>query len=398
MSEIKDYFDGITTAKSADDIVKSVMERAERRPERSRLRFKPLAVAAAAAVVLVGGFTAAAATGLVDFNEIFGGRITATDEQLAGSLVGTAKDFAWSVSDNDYMIELKGITGSKSDMLLVYEIARTDGRPVTDFMTNIPEDGMLKGFIDIAFSDESTFSSAMDSNQYIVNDKGNIEAYNRIITDGDISGQRYSVEGVNLYPEQTLQAFLQQQDEAIFMWDHKSSEHPIGFYSYNSFNDNEPLNIALDDERIIGLELSWNVDFTYSPSETAILSKSISDDAATVSINRCSRSTKESETLECKITKSHFSCVGGWLKVEYYGDGTGTVYEKNNKVYLLTENGSELPCAFVEHGHGTLYVGEPVTTIDIEIRYSETLDAPITAIDISEITAISINGETFPLA
>ncbi len=398
MSEIKDYFDSITTSKSTEDIAKKVMERTEKRPERSRPKFKPFAVAAAATVALVGGVTAAAATGLIDFNEIFGGRITAQDEQLAGALVGAAQDFTWSVSDDDYMIELKGITGSKSDMLLVYEIARVDGKPVADFMTNIPEDGRLEGFIDIAFSDESAFSSAMDSNQYIVNDKGNIEVYNRIITDGNISGQCYSIDGVNLYPEQTLQAFLQQQDEAIFMWDHKSSEHPIGFYSYNSFNDNEPLNIALDDERIIGLELSWSVDFTYSPSETAILSKSISDENTTVSINRWARFTRETETLECKIIKSHFSCVGGWLEVEYYGDRTGTEYEKNNNVYLLTQNGSELPCAFVEHGHGTSYVSEPVTTIHIEIRYSETLDDPITAIDISEITAVSINGEIFPLA
>lgn len=397
MSEIKNYFDSITTSKNTVDIAKEVMERTEKIPEKKEMRFKPLAVAMAAAVALTAGVTAVAATGLINFNEIFGGKITATDEQLAGALIGTVQDFTWSVSDDDYVIELKGITGSKSDMLLVYEIARTDGKPVTDFMTNIPEDGRLKGFIDIAFSDESAFSSAMDSNQYIVNEKGNIEVYNRIITDGDINGQRYSINGVNLYPEQTLQAFLQQQDEAVFMWDHKNSERPIGFYSHKSFDDNKPLNIALNDERIIGLELSWSVDFTYSPSETAILSKSIADDAATVSINRCTRSTKEAETLECKITKNHFSCVGGWLKVEYYGDKTGAEYEKNNKVYLLTDSGSELPCTLVGHGHGTLYVNEPVTTIDIEIRYSETTNAPITTIDISQITAISINGEILPL-
>ena len=237
MDKMKSYFDNISPEKSHEQITQDVISKAE--SSARKRRFRPLTAVAAATAVMAVGVTTAAATGLLNINDIFGGRISAQDEALAGNLMIAAEDFTWTVSDDDYMIELKGVTGSKSDMLMVYEIKRTDGKPVTDYMTNVPEDGMLVGFVEASFSDESAFSKAMDDNQYTVNENGNIEIYNRIITNGDLSGQQYSVNGVNLYPNHELWDFLQQQNDSIFMWDHRGDEHPIGFYSQNSFKENK---------------------------------------------------------------------------------------------------------------------------------------------------------------
>lgn len=391
MDKIKAYFDGFVPEHSPEQIAGAVIQAAK---ESKRRRIRPIVAAAAAAVVMTAGVSAAAATGLLNINEIFGGRITAEDETLAGALVGAAKDFTWTVSDEDYAIGLKGVTGSESDMLLMYEIVRTDGKPVTDFMTNIPEDGILKGFIDISFSDENAFSAACDTNVYCVNEQGNIEVFNRIITNGDLTGQHYSVRGTNLYPEQQMWDYLQHKDIGITMYTPlEGSERPVGFYKKT-----EPAGIELNDENIIGLELSWSIDFTYSPSEAARLSKAIKEDAE-ISVSRWLARTGGLDTLECKVTKSHFSCVGGWIEAEYRGEATIGIYDdKHNDIYLLTDSGEQLPCTFVGWGSRTSYIGEPVTSIDIEVRYGEYSDGPITAIDISEITAISINGETFPLA
>ncbi|MBE6901480.1 MAG: hypothetical protein E7478_03315 [Ruminococcaceae bacterium] len=396
MDKIKCYFDNISPEKSPEQIAQNVISNAE--SSARKRSFRPLTAVAAAAAVMAVGVTAAAATGLLNINDIFGGRISAQDEVLAGELVIAAEDFTWSVSDDDYMIELKGVTGSKSDMLLVYEIKRTDGKPVTDYMTNVPEDGALVGFVEVGFSDESTFSKAMDDNQYAVNEHGNIEIYNRIITNGDLSGQQYSVNGVNLYPYHELWDFLQQQNDRIFMWDHRSDEHPIGFYSYNSFKENKPLDIALNDEHIIGLELTWSIDFTFSPSNTATLSKTIKDTDNTINIDRRNTYSRIVDTLDCKIIQNHFSCVGGWIELEYSGEPKVGDFENYNEIYLITEDKTPIPCTFVSRGYSTLYVNGAVTTIDFEIRYSDTVEGPITAIDISEIEAISINGEIFPLA
>ena len=396
MSEIKNYFDKISPEHTPEQIAQAVIQRADSGAKKRR--FKPFTAIAAAAAVMAVGVTTAAATGLLNINDIFGGRISAQDEVLAGELVVAAEDFTWSVSDEDYMIELKGVTGSKSDMLLVYEIKRTDGKPVTDYMTNIPEDGALVGFVEVGFSDESAFSTAMDDNQYAVNEHGNIEINNRIITNGDLTGQQYSVNGVNLYPNHELWSFLQQQNDRIFMWDHRSDEHPIGFYSHNSFKENKPIDIALNDERIIGLELTWSIDFTYSPSDIAMLSKAIEKDAMTIDIERRTAYSQIVDTLDCKIIQNHFSCVGGWIELEYSGEPETGDIEKCNEVYLITEDKTHIPCTFTSRGYSTLYINGAVTTVDVEIRYSETADGPITAIDIDKITAISINGEIFPLA
>ena len=398
MNKIETYYDGIShgkdTAKLADDIIRRANHTAKKRS------FRPAAAIAAAAVLMVGGVTAAAATGLLNINDMFGGRISAQDEQLAQGLVGAAKDFTWTTSDDDYAIELKGVTGSESDMLLMYEIVRTDGRPVTDFMTNIPEDRGLVGFVEVGFSDENAFSTAMSDNQYAVNEQGNIEIFNRIITNGDLRGQQYSVNGVNLYPYHELWIFLQRQKDNIFMWDYHTDEHPIGFYSHESFKANKPVDIALDDERIIGLELTWSIDFTYSPSDITTLSKTISTEDTAFAVYRRNPYKNSIETLNCTIAKNHFSCVGGWLECEYFGEANIGDFDKQNEVHLITEDNMLIPCSFVNRGYSTDYseVKSGVTTLDVEIRYSETADAPITAIDISEITAISINGETFPLA
>ncbi len=112
MSEIKDYFDGITTAKSADDIVKSVMERAAKRPERSRLRSKPLAVAAAAAVVLVGATVGVGAANDWNYSQAFKALFEANQERTYGETIVEPVDFNYDgyTKSLDVQYEYKGHT------------------------------------------------------------------------------------------------------------------------------------------------------------------------------------------------------------------------------------------------------------------------------------------------
>ena len=396
MNKIEAYYDGIShgkdTAKLADDIIRKANHTAKKRS------FRPAAVAVAAAVLMVGGVTAAAATGLLNINDMFGGRISAQDEQLAQGLVGAAKDFTWTTSDDDYAIELKGVTGSESDMLLMYEIVRADGRPVTDFMTNIPEDGELDMFTDISFSDHSPYMMT-GSDMYFINEDGNVDIYYRIITNGNITGEHYSQKSVNLYPEKMLWDYLQHKDVGIVMhMPREWSDRPIGFYNDEAFNDKTPLDIPINDENIIGLELEWSIDFTYYPSDIAALSKSIPEEDADVEVTHWKSLVGGLETLDCNVTYSHFSCVGGWLEVEYAGEAyIGSNYEGHNEVYLLMDNDEIHPCSFVGRGH-TFYGDEAVTGIDIEVRYGDAAEDTISAVDIEKIKAVYINGKTFPLA
>ncbi len=397
MNKIKAYFDGISHGKDCGQLADDIMRRANCTAKKRG--FRPVAIAVAAAVLMVGGVTAAAATGLLDINNMFGGRISTQDEQLAQGLIGAAKDFKWTTSDDDYAIELNGVTGSESDMLLMYEIVRADGRPVTDFMTNIPEDGELDMFTDISFSDNSPYT-VTGSDMCFINEDGNIGIYYRIITNGNITGEHYSQKSVNLYPEKKLWDHLQHMDVGIVMhMPREWSDRPIGFYNHEAYNEKTPLDIPLNDENIIGLELEWSIDFTYFPSDIAALSKSVSEENADVSITRWKTFMGGLETLDCNVTYSHFSCVGGWLEVEYAGEAyIGDNYEAHNEVYLLMYNGETHPCSFVGRGQGTFYEDETVTRIDIEVHYGDTADGTISAVDIDKIKAVYINGKTFPLA
>lgn len=392
---IKEYYDKQRLGISAEDMTARVMRAAQEQPKHRAVR-KPAVVAAAAAVVVMAGGVTAAATGMFNINDIFGGRINAQDEQLAGELVIAAEDFSWSVSDDDYMIEFKGITGSISDMMLVYELKRTDGKPVIDYMTNIPEDGRLIGLVDYNFPDETAFTTFLNTDQYIINEQGNVEVCNQIITDGDLSTYHYSVDTINLYPEEILYSYMRENDIFMKSERYKDYDNSVGFYN----NDHDtPTAIALNDERVIGLELTWNVDFTYSPSDIAAFSKSISNEDAVLEVSRWTTYEKtEKETFNCNVIKSQFSCVGGWIEVKYQGASSGVLYNELNEVYLLTADDSKVPCVFEGIGHSMCLVDNAETTLRTVIRYSDTIDSPITAIDISEIVAISINGETFPLA
>lgn len=111
MSEIKDYFEGITTSKSVDDIAKSVMA-AEKRPEKSKMRFKPLAVAAAAAVALVGATVGVGAANDWDYSQAFRALFEANQTRTYGeTLVEPAEfDYDGYTKTLDMQHEYKGHT------------------------------------------------------------------------------------------------------------------------------------------------------------------------------------------------------------------------------------------------------------------------------------------------
>lgn len=402
MNEIKNYFDSISHEHSPEELAQTVIAKAERGAKRRS--FKPLTAVAAAAIVMAVGVTTAAATGLLNINDIFGGRISAQDEVLAGELMIAAEDFTWSVSDEDYMIELKGVTGSKSDMLLVYEIKRVDGEPVTDYISNLSDNEMLvsKYWSECSAEDSITklgvpldrdITSMSTDTQFSITEAGNIEVYYKMTTDGDISNTTVTIDHLNLYPKNILADFEEQNDMYLFY--SPNDTVATGFYSWDNDDiyDGKPLDIAINDERIIGLELEWTVQLSYNPNDTAIKTKQL--DANTVNLYY---SSKGLGNTEFTLVENEFSCVSGRLEMTRTGSMlNGSITEEFNEIYLIADSGENIPCVVILHGQSYDHIEKTEDHV-VEIRYSETADGPITAIDIEKITAISINGETFPLA
>ncbi|MBQ8195563.1 MAG: hypothetical protein IJZ47_09365 [Oscillospiraceae bacterium] len=393
---IKEYYDKQRLGISAEDMTARVTRAAQEQPKHRAVR-KPAVIAAAAAVVVMAGGVTAAATGMFNINDIFGGRINAQDEQLAEALVAAA-DLTWTVSDEDYMIELKGVTGSEYDMMVALEISREDGKPVTDFMTNIPEDGrLICMYNDSSFDNDEfeiyRYSTEVRRQMYLnVNDEGNVDVCYMVASDGCIADADYRLQAMNLYPEKPLREFEDTND--VFLWYGEGTEVPTGFYSYDeSFSKGESRDIAVNDESIIGLELEWAIQFHYDPAAAAAVEKTADCTELTM---YWSDETGSVGAADVTVKVNCFSVVGGRMLLEYSGTGIKGSLSESNELYLIMEDGEEIPCTI----SGTFSYSETESggSATVFIRYSEDAYGNITAIDITKAEAISINGETFPLA
>ena len=78
------YYDSITPESSDAEFLKGVLRKAENMDtiNKKRTSKRPVLIACAAALTLCVGVSAAAATGLLIFEDIFGDRLVAESEQL----------------------------------------------------------------------------------------------------------------------------------------------------------------------------------------------------------------------------------------------------------------------------------------------------------------------------
>ncbi len=402
MNEIKDYFNKISLTQTSESLAERVMS-ASRQPAR-KLSLRPLTAAAAAVAVLAVGVTGAAATGLLDFNTIFGGFMMTEDEKLAETLLSCAQNVEWSVSDEDYEIVLKGVTGSQNDMLVNYEIVRTDGKPVKDFFTNLPQSDRLDS-IATDFSDTERYLSAKEAGEDIkqrsstaitINEDGNIEIFGRMISDSDITGSRQSSECYNIYPHEALQSFLY-TNGVLSVIDENGAFFSHGTES-GSFIRSD---ISVTDERIIGLSLEWKLAFDYYPTEAALSSKCISDMSQPV-ILRQRYGTQGLKQAEYTIFDSSFTSVGGRLMIQQ-PDTTAKIDEQPSlaneymDTFLITSDGKQIEVSLGYMGSYYEKQDEDIDMYCIDVRYSTDKISEITVVNVDDITAISINGTVFPI-
>ncbi len=396
MNEIKDYFDRIKLTQPAEQLADTLIRsHHQNSPKR---RFKPAAAVAAAAAVLTVSVTGAAA-GLLDFNAIFGGFMMSEDEKLAQELLSCAENVEWYTSDENYQIVLKGVTGSGQDMLVNYEIVRTDGKPVKDFFTNLPQDGRLAsvstGFIRQPVSPEQDVKMK-STTQIAINEEGNIEFFGRLISDTDITGSRQSNEGYNFYPDREFRSFkyVNRLFDVIVENGAMFSHGVEGAQFAES-------DIPLTDERIIGLPLEWKISFDYYPTEAALKSKSISDMSQTL-ILRQKYGLEGLMQKEYTIFDSSFTSVGGRIMIQCddttprYTDAT-TIANEYMDSYIITSDGKQYEVALNHIGDYFNEQDESIDMLCIDVRYSTDKSSEITVINIDDITAISINGTVFPI-
>lgn len=430
---IKKAFEQITPSEELVDSVLAV-ESETFKPEKIRPKRKisvkrvVTAVCAACAIV-AGGITAAAVTGILSFETVFEKYIVVKDSELANSLAGTVSNFKYKVSDEDYKIDVKGVTGTAKNVIFIAEISRKDGEPVVNHFANpLPDENIS---LDCLWQEQEVnllfWDSLGGSGSNYINDEGNIELCYEIDSDRILNGRTFTVSGENFYPDMAYWSF--KKDNNI---DYVSRNDYKGYVQRARINYAvDPLTPAdVDDSGIIALDLEWEFSFKYEASEKSLKMKSnceteksfvyyqnvyslvptdkrenyeaIVQDTSDNYYKRNESSLVVQENTANNV-RIEVGSLGGRIRFEYLPNeyekanfDNPLAYSINpgiNEVFLIMADGTERPAKFgggSSGGDGTLF------ECDYDLSYN-TEDIRKEIVEIEDIAAISINGTVYEL-
>ncbi len=379
-NKINCYFRNLTPIRSDDEILYRVLRKAEEMENtkgKSKIRIKKTIIAVCAVIAATAlGITSAAAAGIIKFDKIFGNYITAESEELGDNLINVESDFRYYVSDDNYTIELKGVTGSASEIIANLELKRTDGKPVIDYFVNeyIPGEN-------ISSADKVKCIEQYGYNRYTINESGNIEIDLNLCAVAPISDEVLTAQGYGFYPSDSFFDFLLANNVGL---------------------ENIP---EVDTSSIVYLPVEWSFSFSYTPTEKALIEIEAEELNTTVCLNATSYMGNKKEDLKGEFTadKIILTATRGYLTLTTdssdcvnYGIGV----ENGNDVRFIKKDGT-IVSAFISYSSvsadgnvecGILYSREPA-----RLDENSNMQMKMIAVDISEIEAIEINGTLIPL-
>lgn len=403
---IRNSFSDIRPFTDNEFFRKKVAERAVQMENKKRKTMKrPLVAFCAVIAVLSLGVTAAAATGIINFNNIFGRIIRTEDEVLGNSLIGNAENVEWTTSDEDYVVDFKGVTGSNEEMIVSFEIARADGEPVEKYLNNkdLVEISGLSGIVKSITIDGEYPEHFGMSDYFSVNDNGNIEAFftfNGYYYNNILSGKKITIKGISFYPTAELIDGKVPREKTVFF--------RKGYVEKYGFTEEEKA--YLDSISVLNLE--WSLEFTYSPSEAGVEKIALENPEEKVSLffgkrdekntlpaynngsERIAKSLSDYTSYEGRVVSFTADSIRAELSM-VFDDAPKAVFESNlctmkNEFTLIKKDGTETKMSM---GTISTSLGETKTEVRVTLRYAKYNE--IIAVDISEYEYLSINGTKF---
>ena len=369
-NKVNDFFDGVTPVRSDDEIIGNVLRKAENMKKENKIFSirKPVAAACAAVCILGVGVTAAAATGLLDFNAIFNKYISDSSAEHGSGLLAAVSSDAPETGDDIYAVRLNGVTGTDNSVMGSFELYRRDGQPVSDYFINEPTSDVLRSEWHTYVLDDSGIAKMpepesggcdMHFMDITINENGNIDCF-------------FTIDATYKTSEEDILVSLK------------------SLYAKDS-----------DDNPVPMLPLDIMFRFDYTPSETALVTKEINS-SDTIVINYVSNNdstdvyehitpvnSSEITAINTTIYFNNFNldATFGERWLEYISN------EEHNEFHMIMKDGSTVPME-VYHGNGC---GGDNPYIFYTFMYLDENGGRI-AIDISQAEAISINGTIYPLA
>ena len=405
---IKESFSQVVPVSDNESFRNNVLERTEKMENRRKISLKKPVIAVCAAVAALSlGVTGAAAAGIIDFNEIFGSRLRVENEELGSSLIGNAADVRWTTSDEDYVVNLKGVTGSGESAIAIIEIARADGTPVEDYFRNtdlLSKTNLMGAYSDCRIDGEYP-NIGRGGNEY-VNENGNIEIsveFSGIHHSYNMKGRKISLSGTGFYPAYNLIEGEVPREKTAFMAD-GCSEYQLTQEEWDYLDS------------IAVLDLDWSIEFVYNPSEKSADKLTVKDLSCTAMVSADIDKMTENpdgtysyedigeRELETVFEEISISSIGGKLSGKMdVRDGltentcyVGLVERRETKVELIRKDGTVSDVmVLVTSGTSNSNCETGMLNFSFEIEFHA--NGGQTAVDLSEIGAISINGIVYSL-
>lgn len=419
---IKKAFENV---KPSEELVNSVLDVRNVPCKAKRQSFsvkRVFCAVAAVCAVFACGMTAAAVTGVINFKELFASYFSADDDEFANSLVGTVKNFSYKVSDEEYKIEVKGITGTEEGLFVVAEICRADGEPAADHFANPMEltfNPENKNYISPNWIECGTNGDFLPvSYDSYVNSAKNIEIYAALRQSQFETGESVTVRGENFYPSYKYWDFMKKNDVMYVRYEEPEFSGYI-YCDWGSENNNTSnadfTPVDFDDSSIIALDLEWEFTFTPVPSKRAEKSKSAKkfDKDFVYLENVYDKNNYDPNNAIAEYervltpTSIEVKPMGTYIKFTFpMPDGEYDDYDKytvssdniNNKISIIFKDGSTIAASVSEWGFGindsgTGYSGNmTITYRDFTVENTKPA-----VIDVKDVKAISINGTVYEL-
>lgn len=399
MNDFKENFGKVMERLSAErDFVSSAKIRAEaERPQRKISARRILCTAAAVCGVLICGVTAACATGIIDFDAVFGNRISVNDSELADSLVGTVKNFKYKVSDKDYKIDIKGVTGDDKRVVVIAEILRTDGTPVIDCFANpvSPDERQLVTLSQVTkVSSLDSFGYGID---YRIGEEGNIKLSAELYNVGGLDGKKMTFKGENFYPAVEYNKYERQNEtDGVVQTEYVKYRDPV------EVPDNGGAAIDLND--ILALDMKWEFSFTYRQSDKSKQVKSLNapEESFPLNLKVHTVGTKDEFVRKLTAQPSYMEAGSTGGRVDYVYKNTGYVgnltyvtdVSECNEIYIIMKDGERVEASI---GSGCETPEENIITCSYDLFYWDEDSFTSVFINADDIAAISINGTVYEL-
>lgn len=399
MNDFKENFGKTMERLSAGrDFVSSAKIRAEaERPQRKISARRILCTAAAVCGVLVCGVTVAGSAGLIDFDAVFGNRISVNDSELADSLVGTVKNFKYKVSDKNYKIDIKGVTGDDKRVVVIAEILRTDGTPVIDCFANpvSPDERQLVTLSQVTkVSSLDSFGYGID---YRIGEEGNIKLSAELYNVGGLDGKKMTFKGENFYPAVEYNKYERQNEtDGVVQTEYVKYRDPVEVPGNGG--------AAIDLNDILALDMKWEFSFTYRQSDKSKQVKSLNapEESFPLNLKVHTVGTKDEFVRKLTAQPSYMEAGSTGGRVDYVYKNTGYVgnltyvtdVSECNEIYIIMKDGERVEASI---GSGCETPEENIITCSYDLFYWDEDSFTSVFINADDIAAISINGTVYEL-